>query len=112
MPTITLYGGAGTIGGNKILLEDPQASGDSRLFFAFGTPFATPALYTGYIPFLREDVPVYASATTAFIAKAMQDSSMADFEKEVCYISRRAMDEGYLKTQREGYRPGPVWFPA
>ena len=33
MPTITLYGGAGTIGGNKILLED----GDSRLFFDFGT---------------------------------------------------------------------------
>ena len=30
MPTITLYGGAGTIGGNKILLEDPQADGDSQ----------------------------------------------------------------------------------
>ena len=45
MPTITLYGGAGTIGGNKILLEDPQASGDSRLFFDFGTTFATRDLY-------------------------------------------------------------------
>jgi len=177
MPTITLYGGAGTIGGNKILLEDPQASGDSRLFFDFGTTFATRDLYfeeylkprpgvglldllemdllppleglyrpdlvpsgdvwarcrerpgyretpsvdavlvshahvdhTGYISFLREDVPVYASATTAFIAKAMQDSSMADFEKEVCYISRRAMDEGYLKTQRESYRQRPFCF--
>src|SRR3990170_3055990 len=173
MPTITLYGGAGTIGGNKILLED----GDSRLFFDFGTTFATRDLYfeeylkprpgaglldllemdllppleglyrpdlvpsgdvwarcrerpgyretpsvdavlvshahvdhTGYISFLREDVPVYASATTAFIAKAMQDSSMADFEKEVCYISRRAMDEGYLKTQRESYRQRPFCF--
>src|SRR3989304_750123 len=41
MPTITLYGGAGTIGGNKILLEE----GDSRLFFDFGTTFATRALY-------------------------------------------------------------------
>src|SRR3972149_1929057 len=41
MPTITLYGGAGTIGGNKILLED----GDSRLFFDFGTTFATRDLY-------------------------------------------------------------------
>src|SRR3990170_3718737 len=154
MPTITLYGGAGTIGGNKILLEDPQASGDSRLFFDFGTTFATRDLYfeeylkprvgaglldllemdllppleglyrpdllppgevwqrcrqrpgyrelegvdgvlvshahvdhTGYISFLREETPVYASAMTAFIAKAMQDSAMADFEKEVCYLS-------------------------
>ena len=41
MTTITLYGGAGTIGGNKVLLED----GDSRLFFDFGTTFATRGLY-------------------------------------------------------------------
>jgi len=41
MPTITLYGGAGTIGGNKILLEDEG----SRLFFDFGTTFATRDLY-------------------------------------------------------------------
>ena len=37
MPSITLYGGAGTIGGNKILLEDEG----SRLFFDFGTTFKT-----------------------------------------------------------------------
>src|SRR3990172_7380997 len=173
MPTITLYGGAGTIGGNKILLED----GDSRLFFDFGTTFATRDLYfeeylkprpgvglldllemdllppleglyrpdlvpsgdvwarcrerpgyretpsvdavlvshahvdhTGYISFLREDVPVYASATTAFIAKAMQDSSMADFEKEVCYLSPREEHEGYLRVARESYRQRPFCF--
>jgi len=41
MPTITVYGGAGTIGGNKILLEDEG----SRLFFDFGTTFATRDLY-------------------------------------------------------------------
>ncbi|TET95348.1 MAG: hypothetical protein E3J29_07000, partial [Dehalococcoidia bacterium] len=66
--------------------------------------------HTGYISFLREDTPVYASALTAFIAKAMQDSGMADFEKEVCYISRRAKEEGYLKTQRESYRQRPFCF--
>src|SRR3990172_6945313 len=60
--------------------------------------------HTGYISFLREDVPVYASATTAFIAKAMQDSSMADFEKEVCYITPREEHEGYLRVARESYR--------
>ncbi|MEE8385463.1 MAG: MBL fold metallo-hydrolase, partial [Dehalococcoidia bacterium] len=66
--------------------------------------------HTGYISFLREDTPVYASALTAFIARAVQDSGMADFGKEVCYISRRAIDEGYLKTQRESYQQRPFRF--
>ncbi len=172
MPTITVYGGANMIGGNKVLLEDAE----SRLFFDFGTTFKTRDLYfeeylkprsgaglldplemdllppleglyrddlvpsgdvwqrcrqrpgyrelervdgvlvshahvdhTGYISFLREEVPVYASAMTSFIAKAMQDSSMADFEKEVCYITRRE-GEGYLKTQKESYRQRPFRF--
>lgn len=35
MVKITLYGGVGEIGGNKILLED----GDTRVFFDFGEPF-------------------------------------------------------------------------
>jgi len=34
-PSITVYGGAGEIGGNKILLHD----GDTRLFLDFGTSF-------------------------------------------------------------------------
>ncbi|MGQ9628117.1 MAG: MBL fold metallo-hydrolase [Anaerolineae bacterium] len=33
--TLTCYGGAGEIGGNKVLLED----GETRLFFDFGIPF-------------------------------------------------------------------------
>ncbi len=174
MPTVTVYGGAEMIGGNKILLEDEG----SRLFFDFGTTFKTRDLYfeeylnprpgagvldllemdllppleglyrpdlvppgetwercrerpgyreldgvdgvlvshahvdhTGYISFLREETPVYASAMTAFIAKAMQDSSMADFEKEVCYLSPRADDGGYLKTVRgESYHQRPFHF--
>ncbi|MCH8919121.1 MAG: exonuclease, partial [Chloroflexi bacterium] len=179
MPSITLYGGAGMIGGNKILLEDPQADRDSRLFFDFGTTFKTRDLYfeeylnprpgaglldmlemdllppleglyrpdlvssgevwercrgrpgyreidsvdgvlvshahvdhTGYISFLKEETPIYASALTAFIAKAMQDSSMADFEKEVCYLNLRTSEgeSAYLKTARESYRQRPFRF--
>ncbi len=179
MPTVTIYGGANMIGGNKILLED----GDSRLFFDFGTTFKTRDLYfeeylkprpgaglldllemdllppleglyrpdlvpsgdiwarcrerpgrserpgyrelervdgvlvshahvdhTGYISFLREETPVYASATTALIAKAMQDSSMADFEKEVCYINRREDRDGYLKPSEKLFRQRPYCF--
>ena len=45
MPTVTVYGGANMIGGNKILLEDGPPGGESRVFFDFGTTFATRDLY-------------------------------------------------------------------
>ena len=38
---ITVYGGAGEIGGNKILLED----GETRIFFDFGKPFGRYGAY-------------------------------------------------------------------
>lgn len=160
---LTVYDGAGVIGGNKILLE----TGDTRLFFDFGTTFAQRELYfeeylkpraprglldlvtmgllppllglyrddmllrdgcveermrrkpgcrevgpvdgvllshahvdhSGYISFLRADIPVYCTAMTAVIAKAMQDSGQSDFEKEVCYQTPREEDgDGVLKT--------------
>jgi len=43
--------------------------------------------HSGYISFLRSDIPVYATSVTAFIAKAMQDSGKADFDQQVCYFS-------------------------
>ncbi|MDY6917559.1 MAG: MBL fold metallo-hydrolase [Chloroflexota bacterium] len=43
--------------------------------------------HSGYISFLKEDIPVYATAMTAFIVKAMQDSGRADFDQQVCYFS-------------------------
>ncbi len=191
MIAITCYGGVGTIGGNKILLEDAAtpSAGSGRLFFDFGTSFKVREKYfeeylnprpgaglldllemeyadefqnyghllpplegiyrpdllpagdvweryrehpnyralegidgvlvshahvdhTGYISFLREEIPIYASAMSAFIAKAMQDSGMSDFEKEVCYLNLRGIDEkdadsdtrGYLMTQREHHQ--------
>lgn len=47
MITITVYAGAGEIGGNKILLEDcPGASGDeTALFFDFGTSYCRRGCY-------------------------------------------------------------------
>lgn len=41
MATITVYDGAHTIGGNKVLLED----GGTSVFLDFGTPFATRSRY-------------------------------------------------------------------
>jgi ribonuclease J len=170
---ITVYGGARSIGGNKILLED----GDTRLFFDFGTSFKVREQYfeeylkprpgaglldllemqytnekgiyfgpllprlegiyrrdlippggvweryrehpgyaaidhvdavlvshahidhTGYISFLREDIPIYSTAMTAFIAKSMQDSGLPELEKEVCYFAPREVDpvDGLIK---------------
>lgn len=47
MVRITLYGGVGQIGGNKILLEDR----DTRVFFDFGTPFNWGEQY--FVDFLK-----------------------------------------------------------
>jgi len=43
--------------------------------------------HSGHISFLRGDVPIYTTVTTAFIAKAMQDSGKSDFDQQVCYFN-------------------------
>jgi ribonuclease J len=43
--------------------------------------------HSGHISFLRNDIPIYATSVTAFIAKAMQDSGKSDFDQQVCYFS-------------------------
>jgi len=56
--------------------------------------------HSGYISFLREDIPVYCTSMTAFIAKAVQDSGQSDFEKEVCYLIPR--EHNIPKCERIG----------
>jgi len=56
--------------------------------------------HSGHISFLREDIPVYATATTAFIAKAVQDSGISSFDQQVCYFTPRV--EECLKGWRQG----------
>jgi ribonuclease J len=158
---ITVYDGADTIGGNKILLED----GGVNLFFDFGINFnlrnryfeeylvprsrrglldmfhtgLLPAIrgiyrpdlelsdidlwararvpypirkvephgvllshahldHSGHISFLRQDIPLVSSLCTAYIAKAIQDTSRADFEKEVCYLVPKVESDGLLQS--------------
>jgi ribonuclease J len=43
--------------------------------------------HSGYISFLRRQIPIYSSAMTAFIAKAIQDSGKAEFDQRVCYFA-------------------------
>ena len=43
--------------------------------------------HSGYISFLKPSIPVYATAVTAFIVKAIQDSGRFGLEQQVCYFS-------------------------
>ncbi|MBI4338124.1 MAG: MBL fold metallo-hydrolase [Chloroflexi bacterium] len=55
--------------------------------------------HSGYISFLRGDIPVLASALTAFAAKAIQDSGRTDFESEVVYaVPREAKGSGLIAS--------------
>jgi ribonuclease J len=56
--------------------------------------------HSGHISFLREDISVYATATTAFIAKAIQDSGRPAFDQQVCYFTPR------LEECLQGWRQG------
>jgi ribonuclease J len=48
--------------------------------------------HSGYISLLREDIPIYSTAVTAFIAKAMQDSGKSGYDQQVCYFSPTAQE--------------------
>jgi ribonuclease J len=52
----------------------------------------------GYISFLRQEIPIYTTAMTAFITKAIQDSGKGDFEKEVCYAIPKEEREGVFQA--------------
>ncbi len=62
--------------------------------------------HSGYISFLRGDIPIYTTAMTAFIAKAIQDSGAVDFEKEVCYFIPKEQRERVIESI--DYRKGAV----
>jgi Metallo-beta-lactamase superfamily. len=48
--------------------------------------------HSAHISFLREDIPVFSTAGTAFITKAIQDSGATDFDKQVCYYLTKRGD--------------------
>jgi ribonuclease J len=56
--------------------------------------------HSGHISFLREGISVYTTATTAFIAKAMQDSGKSPFDQQVCYFTPR------VEECLEGWKQG------
>jgi ribonuclease J len=42
--------------------------------------------HSGHIAFFKDSIPVYSTAVTAFISKAVQDSGKTDFDQQVCYF--------------------------
>mgnify|MGYP001059474237 CR=1 FL=1 len=65
--------------------------------------------HSGYISFLRDDIPIFSTVMTAFISKAMQDSVPPNFEKEVCYLLPKGAKAGYLRSAGT-YKPRPFAF--
>jgi len=55
--------------------------------------------HSGYISYLREDIPIYTSAMSAFITKAIQDTGGAS---NVCYFSERELVDGAVRQSRRG----------
>ena len=56
--------------------------------------------HTGSVSFLRPDIPLYTTALTALISKAIQDSAPSDMERELVYAVPRESKDGVLQSQR------------
>lgn len=54
--------------------------------------------HTGSVSFLRPDIPLYTTALTALISKAIQDSAPTDLERELVYAVPRESRDGVLRT--------------
>jgi ribonuclease J len=62
--------------------------------------------HCGYLSYLRHDLPVVTSVSTALLMKAIQDTGKSDLEKEICYCVPREEKNGVLKST--DYRKGPA----
>ena len=54
--------------------------------------------HTGSVSFLRPDIPLYTTALTALISKAIQDSAPTDMERELVYAVPRQSKDGVVRT--------------
>jgi len=65
--------------------------------------------HSGALGYLRQDLPVVATAATAAIAKAMQDMSKVGVDGEAAYLNPRTLkaDEGILEAKGGAYRRRP-----
>jgi ribonuclease J len=57
--------------------------------------------HNGYLPYLKRDIPIYSSLTTAFITKVMQDTKGGNAFQETCYIVNKKGVDGQLQSQKD-----------
>jgi len=53
--------------------------------------------HCGHLSYVRQDIPVIATIETAFLMKAIQDTSKGDLEKDICSCVPREAKDGVLK---------------
>ncbi|MDI3535349.1 MAG: ribonuclease [Thermosediminibacterales bacterium] len=61
--------------------------------------------HCGHFSYIREDVPIITSLTSALICKALQDTGGGNRLQEICYTTPRELKDGLLKTGH--YRTTP-----
>jgi ribonuclease J len=67
--------------------------------------------HNGDVSYLDGGIPVVCTRTSAAIARAMQVTGMASFEREMVYLSPRAEKDGLFGSDRaEAYRLRPFHF--
>jgi len=57
--------------------------------------------HNGYISYVREDIPIYTNLTSAFLSKALQDTSRRDLGLEVCYVNPRRYEKEMLQSEKD-----------
>jgi ribonuclease J len=62
--------------------------------------------HCGGLSYVRGDIPILSSISTAFLMKAIQESGKSNFEKEINYCVPREENEGVLRSVN--YRKGPA----
>ena len=77
--------------------------------------------HCGYLSYVNPSVPIVSTVATAFLMKAIQDTSKGDLEKEICYCVPRQEKDGLLRsgdfrkfpaTQRRFLTPGDANLSA
>jgi ribonuclease J len=61
--------------------------------------------HCGTLSYVRPEIPIVSTISTAFLMKAIQESGKGDFEKEINYCVPREEKNGVLKSV--DYRKGP-----
>lgn len=65
--------------------------------------------HCGYFPYLREDIPVFMSLTSALLCKVLQDTGGGNRLNDICYVEPREFKDGLIqKAKSTKSNPNPA----